>query len=166
MDVATWYAVALGGLITAFFLAYMLLSVLAIAQLFGKRIFQKYLSYRQIPRYLRGPGKTTWFHLLLLLTFLITNVIALSVGVDDVPEFARRSGLLSVVNLIPLFLGGQINAISSHCGIGLKTYTRIHRWLGRVAIVEGLIHVIVTISIRRPNFETRADVAALVVSSL
>ena len=164
MDVASWYAVALGSLVLASILACVLSSVIAIFQRYGKIAFLKYLFYPQIPKFLRRSDKTSWFDILVLAMFLGANGIALSVGVGNPTGFIRRSGLISVVNLVPLFLGGQMNIIASHCGLGLGAYVRMHRWLGAVAIVEGLLHVIVSISRQAPNLKLRTDVAGVVVS--
>ncbi|KAM5341397.1 hypothetical protein ACJ41O_014428 [Fusarium nematophilum] len=98
--------------------------------------------------------------------FLVANAVALSAGVGNVNSFIRRSGLISVINLVPLFLGGQMNIIASRCGIGLRAYTRIHRWLGAVAIIEGLLHAIVSVSRQIPDLKRRTDVAGIVVLSI
>ncbi|KAM5349489.1 hypothetical protein ACJ41O_005994 [Fusarium nematophilum] len=98
--------------------------------------------------------------------FLVANAVALSAGVGNVNSFIRRSGLISVINLVPLFLGGQMNIIASRCGIGLRAYTRIHRWLGAVAIIEGVLHAIVSVSRQIPDLKRRTDVAGIVVLSI
>lgn len=163
MDVASWYAVTLGGLMLASVLASVLFSIIAISQHYGGITFRRYLLYPQIPRYLRNSDKTSWFDLLVFVMFLGANAIALSAGVGSTTHFIRRSGLISVINLIPLFLGGQMNIIASRCGIGLRAYIRIHRWLGAVAIAEGLLHAIMSMARQMPNLKLRTDVAGLVV---
>jgi hypothetical protein len=40
---------------------------------------------------------------------------------------------------MPLALGGHMNFIVSHCGIGPGSYGRMHRWMGRATIFEGSI---------------------------
>ncbi|KAH7108739.1 hypothetical protein B0J11DRAFT_390362, partial [Dendryphion nanum] len=85
--------------------------------------------------------------------------------VKSVPEFTKRSGLISIINLMPLSLGANMNLIMSHCGISLPTYAKIHRWLERVAIVESLTHVAVAVSYRRPNLHTPSNVAALIAGA-
>ena len=71
---------------------------------------------------------------------------------------------MSTINLIPLSLGGQINLIASRYRIRLGAYARIHRWLGKVAIVEGLVHTVAAVSLQKPNLRVQSDVAALIVS--
>ncbi|GAB1319498.1 hypothetical protein MFIFM68171_09708 [Madurella fahalii] len=160
MDIASWYAVALGSLILASVLPCVLLSAISIAQRYGKLLFLKYLYYPQIPNSLRRSSKTSLFDLLVLLVFIAANVVALSIGVGGIASFVRRSGLISVVNLIPLFLGGYSD-ITSQCGIGLRAYARIHRWIGRVAIIEGLLHAIASVSSQGLNINLKTDIAGL-----
>ncbi|XTI85089.1 hypothetical protein V2W45_1466042 [Cenococcum geophilum] len=70
----------------------------------------------------KGSGKTTLFNAVLILAFLVANVLCIT-----------------------------INLIASRYRIRLSTYTRIHRWLRRVAIVKGLIYTAAAISLRKPN---------------
>ena len=58
-----------------------------------------------------------------------------------------------------------MNIIASCCGIKLSTYSRAHRWLGRVTIIEGLIHVVLAISSRKPDLRVLQDIASLIVSA-
>ena len=163
MDITQWYLVGL-GLVALFITASPLLKTVKSAHTHATLYFCKYVFYPQIHRYLRGSGKTTLFDAVLILAFLVGNVLCITVRVKDISGLTRRSGLMSTINLTPLSLGAQMNLIASRCGIRLSTYARIHRWLGRVAIVEGLIHTAAAASLRKPNLRTHSDVAALTVS--
>jgi ABC-type proline/glycine betaine transport system permease subunit len=68
------------------------------------------------------------------------------------------------VNLVPLALGSHMNSIVSSCGLGYEAYNAIYRWIGRVAVIEGVIHVILAIVSQTPNLYSSTQVAALVVS--
>lgn len=53
----------------------------------------------------------------------------------------NRTGVLSVMNMIPLFLlAGRNNPLIYLLGISFDTYNLIHRWLGRMVVMEGVIH--------------------------
>ena len=164
MDTTQWYAIALGGVIALFITTYLLISIISIIRLFARMYFLQFLVYPQIPRYLRGSQNATSLDVLVLIIFLLSNVLTMAIGVNSVAGFLKRSGLLSVINTTPLFLGGQMNALASRCGIGLRSYARTHRWLGRVTVLEGLIHAIVATAKRRPSLNSRADVAGVIVS--
>lgn len=161
MDVIEWYAVALGGTILLPILTCVLFFVFGHLQVGLKRYCLRYLLYPQIHRYIRA----SWSDLAILLIFIVANTIATAINVRNVAGFVKRIGLISVVNIVPQFLGGRLNIVLNQCGIGLKAYTRMHRWLGRVAIVQGLIHVIAALANhQRPDLKTRSDIAAVVVS--
>lgn len=54
-----------------------------------------------------------------------------------------RSGVLAVMNMIPLFLlAGRNNPLISLLDVSYDTYNLIHRWLGRLVVVEGLVHAL------------------------
>ncbi|KAF2621259.1 ferric reductase [Macroventuria anomochaeta] len=58
-------------------------------------------------------------------------------------ELLSRSGIMSVINMIPLFLlAGRNNPIIKLTGISFDTMNLIHRWFGRIVILEALAHTI------------------------
>ena len=58
-------------------------------------------------------------------------------------ELLSRSGVMSVMNMIPLFLlAGRNNPIIKLTGISFDTMNLIHRWFGRIVILEALAHTI------------------------
>jgi hypothetical protein len=58
-------------------------------------------------------------------------------------ELRNRSGVLSVMNMIPLFLlAGRNNPIIKLTGLSFDTMNLIHRWLGRIVILEAICHTI------------------------
>ncbi|KAF3768804.1 hypothetical protein M406DRAFT_250312 [Cryphonectria parasitica EP155] len=58
-------------------------------------------------------------------------------------EIRGRSGTLGAVNMLPLFLfAGRNNPLISWLKISFDTYNLFHRWLGRLAVVEILIHLL------------------------
>lgn len=56
-------------------------------------------------------------------------------------EVRGRSGTLSAVNMIPLFiLAGRNNPLIPMLHISFDTYNLIHRWMGRICIIEAIVH--------------------------
>lgn len=54
----------------------------------------------------------------------------------------NRAGTMAVVNLIPLVLmAGRNNPLVPLLRVPFDTWNLIHRWLGRVVVIEALIHV-------------------------
>lgn len=54
-----------------------------------------------------------------------------------------RTGIMAVMNMIPLFLlAGRNNPIIQLTGISFDTMNLIHRWFGRITILEAIAHTI------------------------
>ena len=164
MDITQWYAVALGGTVALLIIASILLAILTITRKYATFRFLKHVYYPQVHKYLRGSEKTTRFDLALIAVFLVGNMLCTAIRVNNISDLARRSGMLSVINLIPLAPGAHMNLIANSCGVRLDAYGRIHRWMGRVAIVEGLIHTATNLSLHTMNFQTLSDIGGLTVS--
>lgn len=58
-------------------------------------------------------------------------------------QIRNRTGVMSVVNMIPLFLlAGRNNPIIRICAISFDTMNLIHRWFGRICILEAIAHTL------------------------
>lgn len=58
-------------------------------------------------------------------------------------EVRGRSGTLSVVSMVPLIIfAGRNNPLIGLLNVSFDTYNLLHRWMGRVAVVEAIIHAI------------------------
>ncbi|EYE99075.1 ferric reductase family protein [Aspergillus ruber CBS 135680] len=59
-----------------------------------------------------------------------------------VAELRGRSGTLAVLNMVPLFLlAGRNNPLIPLLRLSFDTYNLLHRWLGRLVVLESLVHV-------------------------
>jgi len=62
---------------------------------------------------------------------------------EVVAEFRGRTGVMAVVNMIPLFLlAGKNNILIGLLHISFDTYNIFHRWMGRIVALESLAHTI------------------------
>ena len=58
-------------------------------------------------------------------------------------ELLERSGVIAVMNMIPLFLlAGRNNPVIKLTGIPFDTMNLIHRWLGRIVVLEAIAHTV------------------------
>lgn len=58
-----------------------------------------------------------------------------------VAELRGRSGSLAVLNMVPLFvLAGRNNPLIALLHISFDTYNLLHRWLGRIVVLESIVH--------------------------
>lgn len=91
------------------------------------------------------PGR---FHTILLVTYLLSNLIAcfyLDYSVENKSklwaELRGRSGHLSVLNMLPLFLfAGRNNIFIQILRVSFDTFNLFHRWFGRIVVIEAVIH--------------------------
>ena len=92
----------------------------------------------------------TRLQLVVLTGYFATNVafcvlnISFHENFDSVADQLRnRTGVLAVVNMVPLFLmAGRNNPLINWLGISFDTFNLLHRWLGRIVILETLAHVL------------------------
>jgi len=85
----------------------------------------------------------TRLQLVFLLGYFATNVafcvmtIDFSGSLKQVAGLVRnRTGYLSVVNMVPLFLmAGRNNPLINLLGISFDTFNLLHRWLGRIVML-------------------------------
>jgi hypothetical protein len=86
-------------------------------------------------------------------TIFLTSYVAMAVtltvyGIDwsgkqsDVlDQVVMRTGCMAVMNMLPLFLlSSRNNPLIIWTGIPFDTYNLIHRWLGRIVVIEAVAH--------------------------
>lgn len=107
--------------------------------------------------------------LVLLTGYCATNIlfcvwkIPLHQNFDSVASQLRnRTGVLSVINMVPLFLmAGRNNPLIPLLGISFDTMNLMHRWLGRITIAEAIIH---TVAYMVPKGNAGMDVGTIFAS--
>lgn len=89
-----------------------------------------------------------------LQTFFLVGYFAVNVGfcvwkIDyssfsaGAGELLSRSGIMAVINMIPLFLlAGRNNPIIKLTGISFDTMNLVHRWFGRIVVLEAIAHTV------------------------
>ncbi|KAL8928127.1 MAG: hypothetical protein Q9172_001037 [Xanthocarpia lactea] len=105
-----------------------------------------------------------WFHLgyvptrfqsLFLATVVIMNVTLSVSGIEwngtraaALSHLRNRTGTLSVINMIPLVvLAGRNNPLISLLSISFDNFNLVHRWFGRVVVLQALAHSVAEIMI-------------------
>lgn len=60
-----------------------------------------------------------------------------------IAELRGRSGTLAVLNMVPLFLlAGRNNPLIPLLRLSFDTYNLLHRWLGRLVVLESVVHTV------------------------
>lgn len=88
------------------------------------------------------------FHSVLLGSYLVCNMIYMCIlnykgrpQAAVLAELRGRSGHLSLVNMVPLIvLAGRNNPLIPFLRVSYDTFNLLHRWLGRLVVLQALIH--------------------------
>ncbi len=160
MNISQWYAISLAGVLAIFLVrqAWSYASFLyAFVHFYLIRFIVNSLSIQR--RYWTG---ATGSHVILLLGYVIANGACMAIDVRSTRDLMLRSGMMASANMIPLFLGGRTSFLANSAGISLHTYYLAHHWVGRVAIMQGILHASLAISSAKPGDPT--TVSGIVVS--
>lgn len=92
----------------------------------------------------------TRLELLFLVGYFATNVAFSLIGIPFTEQagtaasrFRDRTGILSVINMIPLFLmAGRNNPLISLLNMSFDQFNLLHRWFGRIVVLEALAHTV------------------------
>jgi hypothetical protein len=90
----------------------------------------------------------TRFETLVLLGYFGMNVAYCVISIEwsgksevVLKELRNRTGQLAVMNMMPLFLlAGRNNPLIRILGISFNDFNLIHRWIGRVVVLESFAH--------------------------
>jgi len=89
-------------------------------------------------------------HSILLMAYVLSN-LAYCAAIDYskknhyevVAELRGRSGVLALINMIPLIImAGRNNPLISLLQISFDTYNLLHRWMGRIVVLESIVHTL------------------------
>ncbi len=154
MDVSQVYAIVIGGI----FCVLLLLNGLPwIARLvrYLSRVMSKHMIYRYVLHRHRLLDPWSRAGVLLHLMYIAGNITCLSLGLShtnvQISTFSQaglRAGILSVVNLIPLFAGPHLDLLADLLGLNLNTVRQIHRSIGVMTVLLVVFHVMVAVASR------------------
>ena len=90
------------------------------------------------------------FHMVLLTVYFLSNFAycaALDYSVENrwsvAAQLRGRSGVLALSNMVPLVIfAGRNNVLIPMLKISFDTYNLLHRWIGRMVVLESLIHTL------------------------
>ncbi|KAH8587310.1 hypothetical protein B0O99DRAFT_694581 [Bisporella sp. PMI_857] len=180
MDIILGYAIALSGIVLARILLAPL--VIKLRSGFFRLILTWIISllrssvlavYRYI-KYFNVVGRNAFWgpwtitDIIFRLAYIAANsfCIGFRVSVTDFAKAGLRAGNLSIINLMPLFLGPHLSFTADILGVSLTTLQAIHRSAGFVTFGLVLFHAIVAISYQKEiELHNLAHVSAVVGGS-
>ena len=115
---------------------------------------------------MRSIGIATPLYLIALLVILAVNITLLAISGSRL-ILIKRSGNAFLVNLTLLIFGGHPNIFFDRISVSKEFKCFLHQWLGAVALLECIVHVVVALSLTqfRVNiFSSSSSIAGLTVS--
>ncbi|UPX14878.1 uncharacterized protein EKO05_0005349 [Ascochyta rabiei] len=113
-------------------------------------IFLKWFVYTVVSPRLNGSSDITVLSALLIIIILTGNIFASTLALEDQNDLASRLARLSSINMVFLYLGGRTNIIVDKVfRLSYTEYWLLHRWLGRIAAAEGIVHAAVKLANHR-----------------
>lgn len=142
MNVPQVYAIAAGGV---FALLLILKSVSSVHQVLRTLaiLVAKHLTYPFIVRRHRLLGPWSRADVLLQLVYFTINIFSMTFRVASVKDAGARAGTLAMINMAPLFFGFHLSFLADILGISFSNYRRIHRMMGWMSCLLGLVHAFV-----------------------
>lgn len=112
-----------------------------------------------------GLGSTSRFHLILAISYIAGTGVCNFVQVDTLQAAGKRAAKLSLINLIPMFLGGSYEFGARILGVSLYSYGFLHRSFALVALIEAVTHVIIVVRLNSISLANEIQFYGLLVCS-
>ncbi|KAH8878677.1 hypothetical protein GQ53DRAFT_834785 [Thozetella sp. PMI_491] len=143
--------------------------------LFHRHVVPLFHSQLAKIRYQRIGGLTrlrlfrgsTRVELLLLSAYIAGNGAAVALEAIKGATIASSAALAASINLVPVLLGGRTSRLADIIGVSRPTYYVAHHWIGRIAVVEGLVHAAISLhaAVGGPPFDPVAISGCIVAGS-
>ena len=134
------------------------------AQPFLRRASRYFLYCYLVPRY-QFVGPWTWAEVMIQMLYIGINSFCLGFGFPSITAAGIRAGNLSLINLIPLFLGPHLNFLADLFDVSLTAFRCFHRSAGLMSFGLFLFHTIVIFA-SRTSFTSRGtrNIYAIIAS--
>jgi hypothetical protein len=102
---------------------------------------RKKLLYTLVYRRTTSSDNVNVLSLCNICLLIAANITACALKINNRAELAKRCGNLFIVNMVPLFLGGQRSILTDKIlRLQSSEQSLLHRWMGRVCVTQGLFH--------------------------
>jgi hypothetical protein len=92
----------------------------------------------------------------------VANILGAVLQVSSVVDFADRLASLFLVNLVLIFAGGKSNLlVDKVLQLQRSDYSLFHRWVGRICILEGVLHAILKVTLKTASATSDAIAASI-----
>lgn len=165
MDISLWYAFGILTFPLYFLVKYVILSSLALPvwKMLRRRVRVAWTSLRRAARFVTArfrryvvAWRVPWLWrfsidanirgVLAILALATANVFFIVFNRKTLPDFTRGTGIMMLINLIPLSVGSRVNWFLWLLHLDPNTVALVHRWIGHIAILEGVTHIALAMS--------------------
>ncbi|KAF2194711.1 hypothetical protein K469DRAFT_706201 [Zopfia rhizophila CBS 207.26] len=151
MQVTSIFLISLGSAVGALVVWKLCQRVNAPTRRFLFSFLRKKLIYTLVIRRSKSTSDVNVIAFLSILLVIAANITACTLKLTDRIELARRCGTLFIINVVPLYLGGRTSLVADRIlRIRLSDYSLMHRWMGRICVIQGLVHGIINASTSSP----------------
>jgi hypothetical protein len=138
LDIFYWYALSIAMIFVLLFLRWFIYLAIPYLPCLRSWLLNHLVYPLLIPR--RKWTSVAYIDAAGLAVYCGANFACLIVDVHSRSDVMLRLGLMSSVNMVPLFLGGHTSTVADGLGIPLHVYYLAHHWIGRMFVVQALVH--------------------------
>lgn len=144
MELTLWYSIAIAALAVVLVLGGIGIYIFLFMFKQVKFVFRRYFWYVPLLRRRRLWGSVSLGQGFLVTLYIVLNGFAMGVGIDitNASDLITRTGLLASINTVPLFFGGRTSILAEILGFSFHSYYLAHHWIGRVVVLQSLLHAI------------------------
>ena len=146
MDVTDIYAIAAGGLYGIILFVNFVTRSISFLRTYLSVIILRHVIYPFFLRRHRVLGPWTRSSVLLHTFYWAGTIFCGSFGASNFATAAARAGILSLINMIPLYSGFHLSFVADMLGISLKSYRHLHGSIGRMIGALTIFHVVVNVA--------------------
>ena len=148
MQIITIFLISLGATFGAFTLWKLSQLIDAPTRKLIFSFLHKRLNYTLVVKRQKGSSDVSVLAAILIILYVTANIVVCTFRISGRAELAKRCGSLFVINMVPLYLGGRTSLIGDKVlHLNLSQYGLLHRWVGRVCVIQGLIHSFINFSV-------------------
>lgn len=145
MDLVEIYSASLGAM-CALLIGWNIAAATVALQHRFQSILHAHLM-QNIAKRVRGSGDYTVSVVLQIVILITANAVLSTIFVSNLDDLGVRLGIIALVNVMPLFLGGRTSLIADKVfGVSLPWYNMIHNWIGRICMMQALVHGLLRLS--------------------
>lgn len=163
MDLPIYYAIAAGGVAIILLILQIYRHVHLSMYSTVNSVLLRYLVYPLcVNRHLLlGP----WSRAMVLIQalYIVAVLFCSCFQISSPSDAAKRTGHLSLINLVPLYFGFQLSFVADLLGVSVRLWHRLHGTLGVIAVLLAVVHASLHVSTDLKTIRGRKGLYSILV---